>query len=168
MQKQALFYSIAILVFSALSQLSVVAEVLPQNVWQESYTPTRLQWLFVNLHGRGERTPCGVYDLNGRPRAWCEWKSPNARDNQLGLSIFTRSSPTDSVFDRNFSMATALENLKLEAFRLETNPPPVELRHFQLDQNGQTLIGTYQCLVPAAAATTSVGLSIGRFESVCR
>ena len=166
MQKQALFYSIAVLGFSALSQPSVVAEVLPQNVWQQSYTPTRLQWLFINLRGRGERTPCGVYDLNGRPRAWYEWQSPNARDNQLGLSIFTLPSATNSVPDRNFCTMTALGNLKLEAFRLETNPPPVELRHFQFNQNGQALIGTYQCLVPAA--TTSVDLDIGRFESVCR
>lgn len=166
MQKQAIFSSIAVLVLSALSQPFVVAEVLPQNVWQQSYTPTRLQWLFINLRGRGERTPCGVYDLNGRPRAWYEWQSPSAKDNQLGLSVFTLPSATNSVPDRNFCMMTALGNLRLEAFRLETNPPPVELRHFQLNQKGQALIGTYQCLVPAAM--TSIDLDIGRFESVCR
>jgi hypothetical protein len=166
MQKQALFYSIAVLGFSALSQLSVVAEVLPQNIWQQTYTPTRLQWLFINLHGRGERTPCGVYDLDGRSRAWYEWQSPNARDNQLGLSIFTLQSATSSVSDRNFCIVTALGNLKLEAFRLETSPSPVELHHFQFNQDGQALIGTYQCLVPAAM--TSVDLDIGQFESVCR
>ncbi|MGG6297643.1 hypothetical protein ACQ4M4_24885 [Leptolyngbya sp. AN02str] len=166
MQKQALFHSIVVLLFSALSQPSVVAEVSPQNVWQQPYTPTRLQWLFMNLHGREERIPCGVSDLNGRPRAWYEWQSPNVSDHQLSLSVFTRPSATDSVPDRNFCMMTAFRNLKLEAFRMEVSPPPVEFRHFQFNQDGQALIGTYQCLLPAA--TTSADLDIDRFESVCR
>jgi hypothetical protein len=178
MQKQILFYSIAVLNLSALLQLPAgakvspqaevlsQAEVLPQNTWQQSYTPTRLQWLFVNLRGRGERTPCGVSDLDGKPRAWYEWQSPNAKDQQLSLSVFTRANATNSIPDRNFCMATAFENLKSEAFKLKSSPPPVELRHFQLNRNGQSLMGTYKCLVPAA--TTATDLNIGRFETLCR
>ena len=166
MQKQIFFYSIAVLVLSPLLQPSSVAEVLPQNIWQQSYPTTRLQWLFINLRGRGERTLCGVYDLNGRPRAWYEWQSPNAGDNQLGLSIFTLPSATNSVPDRNFCLMTALGNLKLESFRLKTSPPLVKLSHSQFNQNAQALIRTYQCLVPAA--TTSEDINIGQFENVCR
>lgn len=166
MQKPALFSSIAVLFFSALPQPFAVAEVSPQNTWQSPYTPTRLQWLFINLRGREERIPCGVYDLDGEARAWYAWQSPNPRDNQLSLSIFTRSSATNSIPDRSFCMMTALGNLKSEAFRLEASPPSVELRHFELDQNGQALVGTYRCLVPAAK--TSADLEIGSFNSVCR
>ena len=166
MQKLSFFYGITILIFSALPQPFAVAEVSPQNAWQQPYTPTRLQWLFMNLRGRGERTPCGVYDLDGVARAWYEWQNPNPRDNQLRLSIFTLSSPTNSIPDRSFCITTTLENLKSEAFRLEASPPPVELRHFQFNQNGQALIGTYQCSVPAA--TTPVDSGIGPFASVCQ
>lgn len=166
MKKLALFYSIVILAFSVLSQPFAVAEVSPQNAWQQPYTSTRLQWLFMNLRGRGERTPCGVYDLDGKPRAWYEWQSPHAKDNQLSLSIFTLPGSTNSVPDRNFCIATTLENLKLEAFKLEASPPPVELHHFQFSQNGQALIGTYQCSVPAA--TKPVDSGVGSFESICQ
>ncbi|MBD2578210.1 tetratricopeptide repeat protein [Oscillatoria sp. FACHB-1406] len=143
-----------------------VAEVLPQNLWQQSYTPSRLQWLFINLSGKGERTPCGVYDLEGRARAWYEWQSPNPKDDRLGLDVFTLPSDTNSIPDRNFCMMTALGNLKVEAFRMESNPPPVKLRHFQFNPEGQALIGTYECLVPPT--TTAEDSNTDRFENICR
>jgi hypothetical protein len=167
MQKQIFFSSIAVIaIASSLQRPVAAADVLPQKTWQQSYTPSRLQWLFINLNGGGERTVCGVYDLDGKARAWYEWQSPNAKDNQLVLSVFTIPSDPNSIPDRNFCMATALENLKLEALRMESNPPIVELRHFQMNRKDQAPIGTYQCLVPAA--TTAADLNIGRFDSLCR
>jgi hypothetical protein len=166
MRKRILSYSIAVLGVSGLLQPPTAAQGLPQNVWQQSYPPTRLQWLFINLRGRGERTTCGVSNLEDKPRAWYEWQTPSAKDQQLSLSVFTLPNETNSIPDRNFCMMTAFGNLKLEAFRLESSPPPVALRHFQTNRNGQRLIGTYKCLVPAA--TTAVDLNIGRFESLCR
>jgi hypothetical protein len=166
MRQQALFSSIVVLHVSVLLQLPAIAEVSPQNTWQQPYNPTRLQWLFINLHGGGERTPCGVSDLDGKPRAWYEWQRPHTEDKQLSLAVFTRSPEKNSIPDRDFCLTTALGNLKLEAFRMENSPPPVELRHFQMNQNGQSLKGTYQCLVPAAK--TAVDLNIDRFENICR
>ncbi len=132
--------------------------------WQEPYTPTRLQWLFTNLRGRGERTPCGVYDLKNVPLAFYEWQSPSAKDNQLVVSVFTRRDGKNSISDRNFCMRSVFEDLRIKALRLETSPPPVEFRHVRLNPEGRVLI--YRCSVPAAR--TEVDLDMGRFESLCQ
>lgn len=166
MKKQVLVLSkIAAMCITALFQQPVWAEVAPsQDLWQQPYTPTRLQWLFLNLKGgKGENTPCGVYSLDNVPLAFYEWKSPSASDNRLILSVITR--PPDSnakvpTADRNFCMMSTFENLQVEASRVGANPPPVELHHFQISSNGRILIGTYQCSVPKT--------DLDRFEKLCR
>lgn len=166
MKKQVLFLSkIAAMGMAALCQQPVFAEVSPvQDIWQQPYTLTRLQWLFINLQGgKGENTPCGVYNRDNVPLAFYEWKSPKSDDNRLILSVITRPperNATVRAADRNFCMMSRFENLQLEASRVGASPPPVELRHFQIGSKGRTLIGTYQCSVPATG--------MGRFENLCR
>lgn len=66
----------------------------------------------------------------------------------------------------NFCMMTAFGNLKLEAFRMESSPPPVELSHVRMSRDGQSSVKTYKCLVPAA--TTADDWDMGRFETLCQ
>jgi hypothetical protein len=163
--KKQILSKIAAIGISVLFQLPVFAEDSPsQEIWRQPYTPTRLQWLFMNLSGgKGENTPCGVYSRDNVPLAFYAWNIPNPDDNRLILSVITRRPDTNAnvpAADRNFCMMSTFENLQLEASRVGASPPPVELRHFQIGSKGRILIGTYQCSVPVKG--------IDRFENLCR
>lgn len=150
----------------AIPQASGSAEVKPsQNLWQQPYTPTRLQWLSVNLRA-GVRTDCGVYSKDGVPRAFYTWKAPGPKENRLVLLVLTRSS-NEADADCNFCASSAFTSLRAEALRMEASPPNVELLHSQLGKDGlMPSLRTYQCSVPAALLEKDV--NFGGFRELCK
>jgi hypothetical protein len=161
MWKQILFLtSITALTFSLLPYRSSIADAQTQSsTWQQPYTLSRLQWLSINLKGRGEEIGCGVTDRKGAILGYYSWQNVSSKDDRLILSIISNG-------ERNWCMMQAFSDLRLEAFRIASNPPPVELQHFQITKQGRKLIKTYQCTVPAA--TTAKDFDIGRFENLCK
>jgi hypothetical protein len=172
MLKQIMFFSsIATLSTSILLlQLSSGAETkVSQNIWQQPYTPTNLQWLSTNLQGRGERKSCGVSTLKGVPLAFYEWQNPIPKDQNLVLFVFT-TRPPDKItdYDRNFCIGVTFAELRRESLKMAINPPIVELRHFRFHKNGQQIpVKTYKCSVPGIVRPEEPDYDFGGFN-VCR
>ncbi|MFN9176576.1 MAG: hypothetical protein ACK58N_19250 [Synechocystis sp.] len=163
-------YGITILLTSTLLQQSVFAEVKPRNsISQQSYTPSKLQWLFT--HFLNEKSVCFRTPNTNHPVAYSTWRRPEENDNELTLYV-----SAEDDFQLDSCTLDAFEKLRNASFEMKIEPPKVKLTHYLNDQNGNTLLGSriYQCTVPVQLKDHRTDLSydnaysLGNFQNICK
>jgi hypothetical protein len=164
MYKLIFFFPNTALLFILTLQSTTAQESPSQSIWQQPYTPSRLQWLYINLSNESKNIDC-IYKLDNTVKAFYRFESPNSRDKQLVLSVYTLPSSEENS-DRNFCTNTAFAFLRFEVFKMGITPPQIELRHYTR-KNDPILVKTYQCSIKAAESET-FSMPMNKFESVCQ
>lgn len=120
-----------------------------QEEWLQRYTPTRLEWLVVKLTSNDK--PCVFSKGNTAIYRWSQ-----TQDDEVQLTV--ASSNREEL---GYCASLAFAELQVESSKLQLNPPPVKLRHFDRSTATDTF---WTCSVPAKRDKDSVV----DFERVCR
>jgi hypothetical protein len=162
--------SAIIFLTSALLQQSVSAEImLSQGIWQQPYTPTKLQWLFTNF--LNEKFFCFSTPDTNRPIAFYTWGKPGQNDNELMLFV-----SAENNFQLDSCTIGAFELLRNASFEMQIKPPKVQLTHHLIARRGNTIPGSriYQCSVPEQLRDHRTDIKydtaydLGGFQNLCK